>query len=69
MPSNELAIVRSIVDGAIATLARAGESADLTLSGEQLKNMGFEQFLIIIMWLRTCSVSVVLLIPTMHVTS
>lgn len=34
MPSNEVGSVRSIeVDGAAATLARAGDTADLTLSG------------------------------------
>jgi len=34
MPSNEIGTVRSIeVDGAIATLARAGDTADLTLAG------------------------------------
>ena len=38
MPSNEVATVRSIeVDGATATLARAGDSADLTLAGQTLK--------------------------------
>ena len=36
MPSNEVATVRSIeVDGAPATLARAGDSADLTLAGKK----------------------------------
>lgn len=35
MPSNETGTVRSIqVDGATVTLARAGDSADLTLAGE-----------------------------------
>ena len=34
MPSNEIGTVRSIeVDGATATLARAGDTADLTLAG------------------------------------
>lgn len=34
MPSNEVGTVRSIeVDGATATLARAGDTADLTLAG------------------------------------
>ena len=35
VPSNELANVKSIeVDGAAASAARAGDTADLTLSGE-----------------------------------
>lgn len=35
MPSNETGTVRSIqVDGAMVTLARAGDSADVTLAGQ-----------------------------------
>ena len=35
MPSNETGTIRSIqVDGSTVTLARAGDSADLTLAGE-----------------------------------
>ena len=38
MPSNEIGTVRSIeVDGATATLARAGDTADLTLAGGPFK--------------------------------
>ncbi len=38
MPSNEVGTVRSIeVDGATATLARAGDTADLTLAGGPFK--------------------------------